>query len=515
MSRPRWIAILVVALLAVPALSAGAEEASPAVVANGGVLEEMTCSPYGSFSGGEYQQCLGRLRGSDGVFGVYDVPVQILAPEGASGPVVVDLLNSAGGIDAPLGLGDLGGYLLPVDNLIFANGWSYATVRWDIALLGGPWPPANLSTPSTPPGPPSVGDQMDAAVLGFQAIADLAATLRDGSVAGIVGGDPLLYAYGFSQTGALLRGLSLAGTDADGSFCTLTAADVPPQCTQSYPGLFDLSVAGGAGVGAFVRIDDGTTAQPFPATFGVPPETSGAFFAVQTASEADPLFGAPLVRAETATYRSYELAGSPHISGIDPFLTDDPAQANAGLDVANPLFYEPYMRALFWAGHRWVADGVAPPTSAWHAEPGDFSVTVDENGNATAGSCSLGTPSAGCVNGPIREPELQLGRGTYAGFEPCYVFAPAFCPAGDPGYPPGFPGLILGFFRALAGSYEDLECSGAGGTNRYRNHGDYVRSYVAATQDLIGGGYLLEADTSVLTSAAAESGVGGPGRCPA
>jgi alpha/beta hydrolase family protein len=231
----------------------------------------------------------------------------------------------------------------------------------------------------------------------------------------------------------------------------------------------------------------------FPATFRAPyspPEGIGNVITVTV--EAD-LINSPSTAAFRVDderyphYRQYEVAGAPHIPNNAATRRVQPALANT-----TPLDQSPIIRALLDAGDAWVQDAVEPPPSrtitvapAGQVDPlyparGFTGVARDENLNALGG---------------IRLPDLELGRGRYVAVD--FAINPVF-----------------GVAVVLFGTWQDLRCvAKPDGSERFRNHGAYVRGFIHAATDLVRDRFLLMADASDLVSEASKSEVGKPHDC--
>jgi hypothetical protein len=138
---------------------------------------------------------------------------------------------------------------------------------------------------------------------------------------------------------------------------------------------------------------------------------------------------------------------------------------------ANPLDWNPVVRALCVAMREWITDGTPPPSSMW--------LTPTE-GEARYGDASMKRDSVGNALGGIRLPDVEAGRGRF------YGVSPDSPPAGG---------------NILAGAYFDRH-------DRFRNHGEYVRAFAAQANALRVAGLLLEDDREALITSAAESRVG-------
>jgi hypothetical protein len=187
------------------------------------------------------------------------------------------------------------------------------------------------------------------------------------------------------------------------------------------------------------------------------------------------------LRGSSPTYRSYEVAGGPHIPDL-PWIRA--VFGDLSKDTT-PLDWSPVARALFLAGHRWTAWGIQPPASAYIADAPEgeidpvykqeygmdweTGIARDENGNALGG---------------IRLPDLEIGRGQYIAVDP-------------------------GSFWFLFGDWNDLQCKPlSDGGIRFRNHGAYVSQFAHQAQRLVEGGYLLPDEADRMISEAAQSEVG-------
>jgi len=220
-----------------------------------------------------------------------------------------------------------------------------------------------------------------------------------------------------------------------------------------------------------------------------------------------PIPGNEFVRFEdTGWYRSYEIAGAQHfgwgniaVNGLSgaaillPDLADSLSELAAISGVppdyvlpvidafdcveahplinANPLDWNPVVRALFVAMREWITDGTPPPPGMW------LTPTV---GEAHYGDASIKRDSVGNALGGIRLPDVEVGRGRFYGV--------------SPDSPPAAGNI-------LAGAYFDRH-------DRFRNHGQYVRAFAAQANALFAARLLLEEDHEALITSAAESRVG-------
>jgi hypothetical protein len=197
-----------------------------------------------------------------------------------------------------------------------------------------------------------------------------------------------------------------------------------------------------------------------------------------------------VLRGSSPTYRSYEVAGAPHVPNSPEQLVYEFWAEE--LSASTPFNWAPVAQALFWSGHRWVTEGVEPPPSMMLAQApaGEVDsvykdnyglelltgIARDENGNAVGG---------------IRLPDVELGRGQFIAVNPESLFG-------------------MGIF----GDFKDLKCEPlADGTPRFRNHGTYVSQFTHQVESLVDAGFLLSEGAKHMTSDAAGSDVGMPKDC--
>jgi hypothetical protein len=240
-------------------------------------------------------------------------------------------------------------------------------------------------------------------------------------------------------------------------------------------GLFDLTILNATGSFAL---------EPGPHT---PPSGVGGILVLQT--EADLLLweGARFRSADNvdASYREYEIAGAPHIVDIPHARASLDGLPVPPLEGTTPLDWTPILRALLAAGNDWVSEGVALPPST----PLDF----DDGGAIDPVYPSLG--STGIARdenlnalGGIRMPDVEVGRGQYIAAD--YSLFTQF------------------------GTWVDLACEPLpDGSDRFKNHGQYVSAFKRAARDLVKARFLLAEDFMPLAVEAAKSTVGRPGWC--
>ncbi|HXY91180.1 MAG TPA: alpha/beta hydrolase domain-containing protein [Acidimicrobiia bacterium] len=100
-------------------------------------------------------------------------------------------------------------------------------------------------------------------------------------------------------------------------------------------------------------------------------------------------------RADDHTFRFWEVAGAPHVVAV----VEAPEPRAYGR-VDNVLSYRPVLSSAFRAVHRWLVDGVAPPSFPTIEFADDQTIARDEHGNARGG---------------IRLPELAAPIAEYHG----------------------------------------------------------------------------------------------------
>lgn len=392
---------------------------------------------------------------------------------------------------------------------------------------------------------------------GLAATRDLVSFLKyEEAPANPVAGIRLAYGWGVSQSGRFLRHFLYQGFNAD------------EQGRKVFDGVFDQ--VGGSGRGSFNHRFGQASRDAlqffnilfpvdlFPFTDGPAkdPETGAVdallaraertrttprVFHLLTNSEYFNRAGS-LVHTNPAgtadaelpdTTRVYMVASAPH--GPGPF----PPASNVGGGMVgraalNPLNYSPAVRALFAALDRWVAEGVAPPPSAYPRLADGTLTTPDRAGwpklpgyelpqhplrafhlnfgaDWAKGIVSIEPPEIGTpfvvkvpavdedgnVREGIRLPEIAVPLATYAGWN--YRDATI----GAPDRLAGEIGSYIPFARTRA----DRERSGDPRRSiqeRYANRDEYLGKYAAAALALVERRYLLAEDVADLLKHAAE-----------
>jgi hypothetical protein len=398
----------------------------------GGIITDTVESEhYGTFNGIVYVMHKGRFDGL--ASGAYDVPFEIIAPEDpdqGNGITIVEPFHPLGGA------GGLKGYLTP--EFLFQRGFSHAGIGY-----------------------PDVEDPMAWYLEDdpIEILNNYALWLREDDAARDMVGDlDWLYGVGVSRVTVPMLAL-LASPDA---------------------GVLDFSFL-------FVPSWEQDTYSQHPSSNNI------MVFLTEwdlVNSARWPLVHTDALRGSSATYRSYEVAGGPHVPDI-PWIREICMEAyGITSEGTTPLEWTPVARALFLAGHRWTTEGTEPPPSAYLAESRkkgkrdpvyweEFGLKLktriarDDNGNALGG---------------IRLPDLEIGRGQYIALD---------------------PGSFFGF--GLFGTWKDLQCVPLpDGSPRFRNHRSYVRQFARHARKLVRQGYLLPKDAWRLIIEAARSDVGKP-----
>jgi hypothetical protein len=484
--------------------------------------------PYAEYRG-RFQGSLTLPYDATGQVYTYDMPVWIIAPANlgdGNGTVVMEPLHTQGVTstrpsgsegEQPLGLKQIGPRFLFRQGTLGgspAPNYTWIGVRWDPRALTTPFPQVRYDhvyeqANSLSPGAIGAPDNL-ATEVGRAMLADLADTLRQGVLTMRGEAEERQFAsirrtitYGQSQIGILLRRL----------------LNDPPSIVNGggahHEPLFDGWLIGGAKATyeRWPTISAGGVVTPRAPIIRTEPTPASHGNVMELGTEADmgllrsPVPGNEFVRfGDTAWYRSYEIAGAQHwswgtvavfgqsgaaillpdladslselaaISGVPPNYELPVIDAFDCVEMhplifANPLDWNPVVRALVMAMDAWLKDGAPPPPSMW---------LTPTAGEARYGDASMKRDSVGNALGGIRLPDVEVGRGRFHGVSPDSP------PAGG---------------NILAGAYFDLH-------DRFRNHGAYVRAFAAQANALLAAGLLLEDDHEALITAAAESRVG-------
>jgi hypothetical protein len=404
----------------------------------------VSSTELGAFGHRDYREVNIRMRGT-APGGAYDVPVTLAFPERSkdySGVAVVDVINTvfvtAAVLPAPVTRSTTPIARVQIgDDYLFGSGHVYVGVQWHKAavdILG-------------------VGT-IAAAGDAFTILRDSAALARNpfqvpsDSRPEVV---RKVIAYGYSQTGGLLRGFYHAHQNTNGGL--------------AFDGALYGSAAGGC------------TEPPLP-RFICSGTVSDGGKVIAFSTETDAQWGGFLERGETSDYRVFELAGVAHIpKPVIPFVAA-PDQ--------NPILAGPAIRAALRNLIAWT-DGTEPPSSSYiELEPAQSIVfgapfrqaVRDADGNAVGGlrlPHMTAMDSSGEVGAPL---------GTYAGVD----FAQS------------------NFFVWLGGHFTPFDSAKL--ESLYPSHGSYVERVAKAAHRLVQRRELLQEDAKAYIEEAAHSTIG-------
>ena len=394
-------------------------------------LGSVITTTYGSFNGIVYLKHEGRFVGTTA--DDYSVPFEIVAPADATqgnGTLFMEVLH-------PLGMVARDGYLTP--EFLFGRGFRYAAIGWH---------PDDVN--------PFAGYSTEEAV---EILHNFALALREGPEAqSLVGDLQQLYAVGVSKSCEPLH--SLLHSPGKG-LIDFSLQIVPTWTAEEHEQLPDSNP-----VMVFLTESDLVRSEILSAH-------------------------TDLLRGSSETYRSYEIAGGPHVPDV-PWIRELVAPMGAPSEGTTPLDWTPVTRALFLAGQRWVTEGVEPPPSVFLAEgPAGQIDPVYEEEYGLQLETGVARNESGNASGGIRLPDLEIDRGKFIAVDPASFFG-----------------------AGLYGAFEDLKCVPLpDGSPRFRNHGAYVSQFTHQVQSLKAEGFLLPEDAERMISEAAKSDVGKPDGC--
>ncbi len=434
MIKSRWfVAVTVLVVVCAIVLGVALVPPRPVTAAQGGLVPGSVTSRYaGTFNGVAYTKYTGQFVGTTA--GEYAVGFEIVAPTHpaqGNGITVVETMHVMGGTSGR------DAYFSPA--FFYNRGFSYAGIWWH---------PSDVN--------PMVSYDAEEA---NQILHNFGLALRqDPAMQAMVGQVKYLYAYGVSKSSEPL--LTLVASPA-GTLYDLTLIVVP-----SWPGgTFTLDANANRVMVLNVESDR------------VRSTLMG--------------FHEEALHGSSAIYRSYEIAGAPHIPDVPVMRTLSAAYGTTPEDTT-PLDWTPVLRALFVAGHRWVTEGVAPPPSTYLWD-GPFG-QVDPLYQSIYGMdivTGINRDTMGNALGGIRLPDLAIGRGVYIPVNPSSFFG-------------------MGLF----GAFLDKQCTPlADGSPRFASHADYVAQYTAQVQALVSQGFLPSEDANALISQANASSIGEPTTC--
>jgi Alpha/beta hydrolase domain len=409
----------------------------------------------GPFRGKAYREVEARMEGS-APGGAYAVPVTLAFPKEASdhnGFAVVDVVNThtvgneqwvLGGQPFPLARIHIG------DDFLFGTGNAYVEVMWDkktVDMLGN----GTIAAPAD----------------GYTILRDAAALAGDPAAllpadAGAPPASDKVVAYGYSQTGGLLRGWYFDHLNSQGGAPT-----------------FDGALVGGAG-GACYDLNKSEWK-------GCDGALADGGKVISLLPETDVEWGGYAERGEHPDYRVVEIAGVSHI----PVSAAD--FRSHGMPEQNPVGFEPVVRAALVNLQEWLNGRDDPPLSVAielsDAPPRDFdgapirSAARDADGNAKGG---VRLPHMPSVLEDGKKAGAPLGR--YTGF--------------------AWDHEKSNFYFTISGTFtpfpaEKLEAL-------YPDHEAYVAAVAAAAEDLVAKRYILAEDAQAYIEAAKRSDIGQP-----
>jgi|GEM_PF-2451678 len=440
---------------------------------------------------------MGKVERDDGTSGRYKVPIILVYPEvGGNGVGVVDIVNSAvlrllkndegqphecgrgnpfeceDGITSGIHIENLVFPMAKVgtDGFLFREGYTYMAVQWDNAVTSalGPEPPYGTRRHLVYGSIEQLWDFWDI-------LADASRWLRDPeNFTGIevpqIEAQETLIASGYSQTGYLLRTWLFDGFNE------------APGGNPYFDGFF-IKVAG-------ARCID--REEPCP---GPPPTEHAKVIALDAQGDVEFIAGAHArdpnhgTDGENPNYIRWELAGTSHIPQSIFEMTPW-----GGDGRQNPLDFKPVIRAGFHHLTNWIVDGTPPPPTR-HIEgtlddEGEWTAVVDDDGNALGG---------------IRLPNLPrtLEDGTMIG-APLGVYNGVYWK-----YMPPLPEMLPGnYMAALGGLFEPFSGERLG--ELYPTPEIYEKRFIAALDELLAEGYILEEDYEHMRQLAEGIGIPDP-----
>jgi hypothetical protein len=431
MMTRRWFVSIVVLAMLCTALVLPSQIAA----AEGGIVEgSVTSTAFGTFNGVAYTKYTGKFVGTTA--GDYAVAFEIVAPSDptkGNGILVLEPMHVMGGT--------AGRDAYFTSKFLFDRGFSYAGIWWHPETVN-----------------PMVSYSAEEA---NQILHNFALALRqDPAMQKMVGTLQKLYGIGVSKTCEPM----------------LTMLMSPAQSLVDF---------------ALLMVPS------WPQADFTPP--AGATRIMVLNVEADRILSAlsggnsKALQQNTVTYRSYEVAGAPHIPDV-PRMRELSLMYGTTPEGTTPLDWTPVMRALFIAGHKWVTEGIEPPPSThlWDAPFGQIDPTYKDVYGLDLVT-GINRDEMGNALGGIRLPDVALGRGVYIATDPASFFG-------------------MGLF----GAFLDKQCEPlADGSPRFADHAAYVAEFTAQAQALVDQRFLLPEDAQRLVDQAAASNVGDPIACMA
>ncbi len=414
-------------------------------------LTALSSKDIGPFNGKPYREIEARMEG-DAPGGSYAVPITLVLPLQAAdhnGFAVVDIINTV-----TIGKGDfvIGGAPLPLarthmgDEFLFGRGNAYVGVMWDKSAV------FTLKNGT-----------IAAADDGYTILRDAAALARNPAKfltadAGVASSSSKTIAYGYSQTGALLRGWYVNHMNSQDG----TAA-------------FDGGIVAGASGGC-----QGPSSGWWLCEGAI--VDGGKIISLSTETDAE--WGGYVERGEDPDYRFFEIAGVSHIPA-----TEADFRAH-GMPEQNMADFGPAFRAALVNLEDWL-NGKNPPPSASIELANTPSRQVDGVGLRPAVRDADGNAKGG-----VRLPHMPttLADGKQAG-----------APLGS------YTGIAWdhetsNIFFMISGTFTPFPPDKIKAL--YPDHETYVTAVTAAAQELVSKRHILPEDADAYIAAAQISDIG-------
>jgi hypothetical protein len=400
--------------------------------------------------------------------GRYRVPVTLLYPlSRGNGVGLLDVLNNANLVYAGVPEGTPLARLQLGDDFIMRRGYSYMTVQFE-----------KIAAEVTGQG------YIQAGTDGYTILTDAAAFVRSpcGRIDGMQGQprppvSQRVLAYGFSRSGAFLRGYVARNTDRriDG-FLIGGVGAISLQLTHTAP---------------YALIDWDSVDTPAPLA------RNGKVIMINGETDLQ-VFRGPEARGPDEVV--YEFPGIAHIPGSFYDLRLVPVDLSSlGVTLEqNPVSFGPALRGAVANLTSWVVDRVPPPPSVAIAggEPSPAITFFPPYSFAEGVEFSRvyfapNRDADGNARGGVRLPHIAVPLGTYGGYDADPVAA----------YLPFFGAAVF-----LGGKFTPFPDSVL--RQRYPNHGAYVRAVAHAANEALRNRWITEEDRDGYVTEAARSRVG-------
>ena len=415
-------------------------------------LTALASKDIGPFNDKPYREIEARMEGT-APGGPYAVPITLVLParaEDHNGFAIVDIINTVtigkaqfvvGGAALSLARTHMG------DEFLFGRGNAYVGVMWDKAAT------SRLKNGT-----------IAVATDGYTILRDAAALARNPAKflpadTGVASTSSKTIAYGYSQTGTLLRGWYFDHLNS-----------------QNGTSAFDGGLIAGASGGCMDLQTSGWSQCKGAIT------DSGKVISLSTETDAE--WGGYFERGEADDYRFLEIAGVSHIPATEADFRQH------GMPDQNMADFGPAFRAALVNLEEWL-DGQNPPPSASIELEGTRSKTVDG-----VGVRSAIRDADGNAKGGVRLPHLAtiLADGKQSG-----------APLGS------YTGIAWNYqnkngFFVISGTFTSFPPDKIKAL--YPTHETYVAAVTAAAQDLVAKRYILPEDADAYVAEAERSDIG-------